>query len=107
MPPIPAITLTLTTDPTASIPILDYGPDGVTLDNTEALVVSSNVPTVATAAVDPGNNRLVRVTAVAPGSALVSIGAGGVAFPLTSAITVNPAPNLSRLEVGPAGITHP
>lgn len=82
------------------VDVVDYDNDGVTPDTTEALTVTSALPGVATAVVNPGNPRQVRITGVAAGSTTVTVTAPGVPAPnaLAIMVTVSPLPNLSKIE---------
>ncbi len=93
-----------------TIPVIDYGPDGVTPDTVEAISVSSSQPGFASAVVDPADHRLVKVTGLLAGTTVITIGAPGVpagAAQLVVTVTVTPPPNYSKIEIGPPGISTP
>lgn len=78
-------------------------------DTTEPLSVTSSQAGFASAVVDPANPRQVKVTGLLAGTTVVTIGAPGVptAAQLTVSVTVNPLPNLSRIDLAPSGILGP
>lgn len=79
----------------------DFKPDGVTLDTTEALSLLSSAPTIATVAFVPGEARKFAITAVAGGTATITINAPGVppGAGETIAVIVETPPNLSHIAI--------
>lgn len=82
------------------INVADFAEDGSTLDTTETLQCFTSASTIATATVDPANNRRVLIAGHAPGVATITITAPGVpgGNSLVVQITVDPPPNLSRVD---------
>lgn len=103
------LTSTITVNQYILIPIVDINADGTSPDTTEPLSVTSSQAGFASAVVDPANPRQVKVTGLLAGVTVVTIGAPGVpiAAQLTVTVTVNPLPNLSRIDMAPGGILGP
>lgn len=99
MPPIIGPGQTINLNQKFTLHVAAFAIDGVTPDVTSPLVVSTTAPSFAAAAVDPGNNRAVIVTAAnAVGLANIMIGVAGTPNPLQVPVTVTAVPNLSRVE---------
>lgn len=99
MPPIIGPSQSINLNQKFTFHVAVFQQDGVTPDVTTPLQVASTAPNFATAAVDPGNNRAVVVTAAnAVGLANITVGVPGTPNPLQVPVTVTAVPNLSRVE---------
>jgi hypothetical protein len=92
-----------------AVNVTDFGPDGVTPDTTEALQLTNNNTLVASAAVNPTNNRQVLITGVGAGPGSIKVTAPGVPIgsELTVTFTVVEAPNLSYVQYDSSAIAAP